>query len=396
MTQRPADTSSTHEPELPPALMVETRDALDGLPELLRSSTRLAVDTEANSLHAYQGRVCLIQLSTDTQDILIDPLVFEPSDLDFLGEVFADPQIEKVFHAAEYDVMILRRDFGFEFSNLFDTMIAARVLGWERFGLGTILEERYGVRVDKSHQRADWGRRPLPPHLLRYARMDTHYLLDLRDELHADLAAANRLEEARELFQEVSQAEWNGSGFDPEGYWRINDARTLSPREMAVLRELYLLREKQAETRDVPVFKVMGDKSLVALAQAAPRSLKELRHVPGISEIQVKRFGVGILKAVKRGLDSAPPTLPRRSGPRPDDDVLRRYDALHTWRKERGLERGVASDVIISKDALWELAYKAPQTLEELAEIEALGPWRTEKYGDEILRVLAGENGDAD
>src|SRR5690606_30069950 len=181
MTQRPADTSSTHEPELPPALMVETRDALDGLPELLRSNTRLAVDTEANSLHAYQGRVCLIQLSTDTQDILIDPLVFEPSDLDFLGEVFADPQIEKVFHAAEYDVMILRRDFGFEFSNLFDTMIAARVLGWERFGLGTILEERYGVRVDISHQRADWGRRPLPPHLLRDARIDTHYLLDLRD-----------------------------------------------------------------------------------------------------------------------------------------------------------------------------------------------------------------------
>src|SRR5690606_24626618 len=153
-------------------------------------------------------------------------------------------------------------------------------------------------------------------------------------------------------------------------------------------RELYLLREKQAETRDVPVFKVMGDKSLVALAQAAPRSLKELRRVPGISEIQVKRFGVGILKAVKRGLGSAPPTSPRRRGLRPDEDVRRRYDALHTWRKERGLERGVAAAVIISKDALWELAYQAPQSLKELAEIEALGPWRTEKYGDEILRVL--------
>jgi len=378
-------------------MMVDTLDKLEALKQLLDGVPRLAVDTEANSLHAYQAHVCLIQLSTDTEDIVIDPLAFEGGrDLAFLGDIFADPGVEKVFHAAEYDVMILRRDFGWEFRNLFDTMIAARVLGWDRFGLGAILEERFGIEVDKGNQRADWGQRPLPPELIRYARMDTHYLLTLRDEFHDMLAAAGRLEEAREMFEEVSRAEWSGTGFDPEGYWRIHEARRLPPQQIAILRELYLFREKQAQARDVPVFKVMGDKTLMALARAIPRSLSELRRMRGISAVQVRRYGMGILKAIQRGLEAEPPRPPRRVDPRPDEDVQRRYDALHTWRKERGLERGVASDVIASKDALWEIAYKAPQSIEELKAIDSLGPWRTEKYGHEILKVLANVEKEAE
>ena len=267
-------------------------------------------------------------------------------------------------------------------------MIAARVLGWEQIGLGVILHERFGVEVNKRHQRADWGRRPLSPDLIHYARMDTHYLLPLRDELHALLEAGGHLEEARELFDEVCQARWSGSDFDPEGYWRLSGARGLPPRSLAVLRELYLFREQQAARHDVPVFKVMGDKPLVALARAKPRSLREVRDIRGISDLQTRRYGVGILKAVRHGLRAEPPSPPRRNGPQASDQVMRRFDALVAWRRDRANERGVGSDVVVSKDALWQLAKSPPRNLEELAASGQIGPWRVKMYGEEILRVL--------
>jgi ribonuclease D len=386
MTQQPST------PDLPPPVMVDTPNRAEMLRDELAGARRLAVDTEANSLHAYDPQVCLIQISTDKQDYLVDPLRLNGY-IDFLGRIFADPDVEKVFHAAEYDVMILRRDFGFDFENLFDTEIAARVLGWERFGLGSILEEHYGVGIDKSHQRADWGRRPLPDGLIRYARLDTHYLLDLRDEMAARLEAGDHVEEAQEMFDEVSEAVWSGEGFDPDGYWRIHEARDLSPQEMAVLRELYHYREHQARKRDVPVFKVMGKKTLVALAQAMPRSLGELSRIRGISDYHVRHYGRGIVRLVEVGLEAEPPTRPPREGERPSDDVLHRYDALHTWRKERAARRGVSSEIVLSKDALWELARRAPRTQAELAEVACLGPWRRKTYGDEILSVIRAEDG---
>jgi ribonuclease D len=379
----------TPQPQLDRPLIIDTPASLKRLEQALKGKSRLAIDTEANSLYAYQAQVCLIQISTDEQDYLVDPLPLDSSDFDFLGAICADPSVEKVFHAAEYDVMILRRDLGFDFTHIFDTMIAARVLGWEQFGLGSILEDRYGVKVNKKHQRANWGRRPLADALIRYAQMDTHYLLSLRDELYQSLLQGDHLEEAQEMFDEVCQSIWNGPDFDPEGYWRIHRARDLDPRALAVLRELYLYREQQAEDRDLPVFKIMGDQTLIELAQIQPDSLMEARHTAGISEIQARRYGSGILDAIRRGQTADTPSRPRRNGRQADDETVRRYDALHLWRKECALKRGVSSEVITTKDALWELAKKAPRSMSDLQSLEYLGPWRIKTYGQEILRVIA-------
>jgi ribonuclease D len=139
----------------------------------------VAVDTESNSLFAYREQVCLVQFSTTQADFLVDPLAL--ADLTPLAPLFADPKIEKVFHAAEYDLLCLKRDFGFSFANLFDTMLAGRILGRKEIGLGAMLEAFYGVQADKRHQRANWGQRPLPAPLLEYATLDTHYLIPLRD-----------------------------------------------------------------------------------------------------------------------------------------------------------------------------------------------------------------------
>jgi len=376
-------------PDLPPPLIIDDLEQLEVLHNALRGMSRVAVDTESNSLFAYRERVCLIQMSLDQADFLLDPLAFSNNAaLAFLGDIFADPAVEKVFHAAEYDVMVLRRDFGFGFDNIFDTSLAARILGWREIGLGSILEAQFGVQVDKRHQRANWGQRPLSPDMIRYAQRDTHYLLALRDLLYRDLEAKGYLEESRELSREIARSVWSGGQFDPEGFWRITGARTLTPRNASVLRELYLYREGQASQHDVPVFKVLADSVLIELATRLPRSVEALRHIHGMTDGQIRRHGQGLLDAVRQGL-AGPPLKPtfKRNGR--DDVVMRRFDALHTWRKERAIKRGVPSDIIMSKDTLWEMAQVAPRSPEELSGLKTLGPWRLSKYGDEVLQVLA-------
>ena len=164
-------------PKIAKAIFVDTPDKLDQMIRALSKQAIIAVDTESNSLYAYQERVCLMQFSSPEKDYLVDPLAIDASPL---GPLFRSPDIEKIFHAAEYDLIMLDHDFGFQVSNLFDTMVAARILGWKAVGLGSILREQFGINVEKKYQRANWGRRPLPDEMLTYAQLDTHYLIPLR------------------------------------------------------------------------------------------------------------------------------------------------------------------------------------------------------------------------
>lgn len=381
--------------DLPPPALIEDPDGLQSLIARMAGAPRVALDTESNSLHAYQEQVCLMQFSLPEGDFVLDPLAVR--DLGALGAVLADPGIEKIFHAAEYDLICLQRDFGFQLTNLFDTMVAARTLGWKKLGLANILEERFGVTLNKRFQRADWAKRPLTPEHLAYARLDTHYLIALRDELVAELAAAECWEEAREEFERVSVAR-NGEaapgGSDPHGFWRITGARELHPPQLAVLRELFHYRDHMARKLNRPVFKVMGDGTLLSVAKALPASRRALKEVPGMTEGQMRRHERGLLEAVRKGKSAPPPRFPRAE--RIADDVLARYEALRTWRKGRATKRGVESDVIVPREVLWELARRAPSTLDDLAQVPGLMPYRRAMYGEEILAVLIPplENGD--
>ncbi len=379
-------TASMKRRPVPAPTYVDTYDKLRKLADKLADEPLLAVDTESNSLYAYRERVCLIQLSTRAADYIVDPLKI--SNLQPLAPLFAHPDIEKVFHAAEYDVMCMKRDFDFTFVNLFDTMIAARVCGYKQVGLGNLLADLLDVPVDKSHQRDDWGQRPIPPDSLLYAQMDTHYLPVLRDHFVAELERCDRVAEAYETFLDLSNVPSARSlEFDPEGYWRIVLPHNLTRRETAILRELYLLRERVAQHRDVPSFKVFQDRVLLHIAQAAPMNLNDLRHIDNLSANQIRRYGSALVNAVLVGLRAKVPTPPPPQPPA-DPLVVERYTALREWRKARALERGVESDVIIAKDALWALAERDPDSLDNMNEIPGLGPWRLEVYGAEMLDVL--------
>jgi ribonuclease D len=376
-------------PALPEPLYIrnkaQMRDVLPRLRDELARDPLLGVDTESNSMYAYRERVCLIQLSTRVTDYLVDPLSgvkIEP-----LGEFFEDSIIEKVFHAAEYDIICMKRDFSFAFNNLFDTMIASRVCGMKNFGYGALLSEILGIASDKSHQRDDWGRRPLPADSLLYAQMDTHYLPALRDDFARRLTEMNRWQDAREAFYELTLVDAARREFDPEGYWRLALPNQLTRRQSAVLRELYLLRDELARQRNLPTFKVMQDKLLLALAQVTPTSLAELEQVEGVGQGTLHRYGGRILAAVAAGKAARPPRPPAPEPPA-DPVVVERYTALREWRKTLAAERGIESDVIIPKDTLWLVAEANPRTLDDLRTVQGVTSWRLEQYGAAMLNVL--------
>ena len=370
---------------LPAPIFIARPAALQRLANSLIEEPIIAVDTESNSLYAYQEQVCLIQFSTPKKDFLVDPLSLK--DLSPLAELFHSPKVEKVFHAAEYDLICLKRDFGFEFANLFDTMVAARILGREGVGLGSLLEEEFGVHLDKRYQRANWGKRPIPTHLRAYAQLDTHYLTSLRHRLRGELKENALWQLANEDFTRMLSVDERVTGNKKQNCWRINGAGELDSQRAAVLKELYQYRDQAARKINRPLFKVIGDRTLLAIAADCPRSLEQLEEIPGMSQRQVDRHGEELLSAVERGLQAKPIHRPR--SPRPDEQFMSRLEALRAWRKSAAREMGVKSDIVLPRDLLYAIAERDPHLQDELAALMRDNPWRLEHFGGQILYVLA-------
>ncbi len=372
---------------LPAPVWVDTPDGLRQMCASLRRQPRIAIDTEANSLYAFREQVCLIQFSIPDADYLLDPLTLH--DLTPLADIFSSPAIEKVFHAAEYDLLGLQRDYGFTFTNIFDTMLAARILGYKQLGLGSLLAEKFQVEIDKRFQKADWGARPLPPGLVDYARLDTHYLLELRDVLENELRERERLDLAREDFQRSCYVT-NGSKQVKERWERIDGQQDLTPRGRTILNELCLSREKLAERLKRPLFKVLNDHALLKLAQAEPDSIDALKAA-GLSDRQIDRFGRAMLEAIQRG-QTAPLVKPTETE-KPSNAILNRLNKLKNWRKKKAEELGVESDIVLPRVYLMPLAEHNPRTLEALSAVMSDSPWRVRQFGAEILKSLGVKPG---
>ncbi|MEN8097516.1 MAG: HRDC domain-containing protein [Chloroflexota bacterium] len=361
--------------------------------QTVRQHKRLAIDTESNGLFAYREQVCLIQISVQSSnpshnitDYVIDPLALPK--LPGMADLMADKNIEKIFHAAEYDLMCLKRDFDYEFNNLFDTMVVARALGRKKVGLAAILKDEFEVYINKRFQRANWGKRPLTQEQIDYARHDTHYLIPLRDRFYKAAKQANRLEEVQDRFQRLTQVNIVVNSFDPDDFWSLlNGKQDLSPQQNAVLRELYIFRDREAQRRGVPPFKVMSNRTLVELAELLPRFTDELQAIFGLSWRQIQRYGIRLLEVIQQGLTKESPAPPARR-PRPSRAVVNRFDRLSQWRKVTAQNRGVESDVIVSKNALWALARKVPMTMHELSAIKELSQWQIDEYGSALLKQL--------
>ena len=370
---------------LPPPVWVDEQRSLKQMIAKLSAQSRIAVDTESNSLHAYRERVCLIQFSTPDTDFLVDP--FSINDLSLLAPFFANPAIEKIFHAAEYDLICLRRDFGFKFARLFDTMQAARILGYPFVGLDNILAEKFDVKIDKRHQKADWGARPLTPQQIDYARQDTHYLFQLRDLLEGQLREKGRWELAQEDFAIAANMEVPKERLIGSSLRRFAARKDITPRELTILYELCQARDQIAERLDRPAFKVISDDTLLFIARKVPEDQTALAEV-GLSSKQVRLWSNMILAALRRGVEA--PLVKREQVQRPSDAMLKRLDKLKTWRKNIAKEMSVESDIILPKPYLNLLAENPPKNLHELESVMSNSPWRFSRYGTQILGLLGG------
>lgn len=370
---------------LPPPVWVDKPKLLTEMIGDLSAQPCVAVDTESNSLHAYREQVCLIQFSTPQKDYVIDPLALH--DLSALGPLFSNPKIEKIFHAAEYDLICLRRDFGFKVSNLFDTMHAARVLGYPFVGLDNLLAEKFQFEMDKRHQKADWAVRPLTSSQLDYARLDTHFLFDLRDVLEPELKEKDRLQMAREDFARACHVEIPKERLNGTSWKRFSLRKDISPRELTVLSELCVTRDHIAERMNRPVFKVIADALLIDIARNLPEKDVDLAGL-GLSAKQIRLWGSEILEAVKRG--TVAPLVEREQPKRPHDATLKRIEKLKNWRKRLAEQLGVESDIVLPKTYLSVLAETPPKNLQTLETMMHDSPTRFAKYGEQILRLLGG------
>jgi ribonuclease D len=373
-----------------PIRLVETVQDLAALATALGRPARLAVDTEAASYHKYSDGVCLVQLSTPEITAVVD--VIKSPDLAPLRALLATPGIEAVFHDADYDLRLLDRDHKIGITALFDTRIAAQLLGEPGIGLAALLEKYAGVTLDKKFQRADWSRRPMEPGMLEYAAADTHYLLALRDTLEKQLRDLGRLPWAQEEFTIAANVRWEEKPAD-EAYLKVKGARLLKPRQLAVLREVHGWRETTAKQLDRASFRVVNPEVLLALAEQQPRDVAGLKTIRGISPDLAERRGREILAAVERGLAVAEQDLPRleRGKRLPPDPVfdarMERFKVIRNAAAERlGLQPGV----LCPNGTLEGVARKAPRDTTELRDLPDLRRWQAEVLGAELVGAVGG------
>jgi len=304
-----------------------------------------------------------------------------------LGPLFSNSTIEKIFHAAEYDLICLTRDFDFKFANLFDTMYGARVLGYPFVGLDNMLAEKIGIKMDKRHQKADWAARPLTASQIDYARFDTHYLFQLRDILEKELEEKGRLQLAREDFARACRVELPKGRVNGSSWKRFSSRKDVSTRELTILSELCTFRDQIAERMNRPAFKVVDDDTLLSIARNLPEKDVDLAGI-GLSPKQIRLWGGEILAATRRGVEA--PLVTREQAVRPNDTILKRLEKLKNWRKLVAKESGVESDVILPKPYLALLAENPPRSLDDLKSMMIDSPWRAETYGKPLLKILGG------
>ncbi len=379
---------------------VDTDAALAKLVGSLRSQAWIAVDTESNPLFAYHEKLCLVQISTKTRDYLIDPLA--DIDLGLLIPIFADPMIIKIFHDAEFDVLMLKRTLPLQILGIFDTKVAATALGIEGVGLAAVLKDKFDVTLDKKYQRSDWGRRPLTDGQLDYARYDTHFLIslaqDFRDRLY-ETDEITQLEVAAE-FQRVEQLTPEARTFNPDDFTKIKGWDRLNPASRRVLRELFVARHNIADRLDRPAFKVLPSEMLLRLAQSKPADMAALQRDRVMPLKLRERYGEAVLDAISRGLRLAPlPDGKIHRTKKPIEQLSEEqrdiYESLRGWRKRASVRRGSDASLMLPRTTMLALSQlrNPPRDMDELRECGVLEPWRVDCYGEGLLNAIQNSSG---
>ncbi len=371
-----------------PVLFIASEEASEAAEKLLRGASRLGVDTESNSMHAFQERTCTIQVTVDRAHLIFDSITL--GRLDYLGELFADPGVEKIFHGGVYDLGLLKRDFGFSFHGIFDTALSAELLGHPRVGLAALVEKYCGVVLEKKYTTCDWAQRPFNPGQIEYLYQDTRFLFDLADALREELRGKTLLEEAAAEFICLEETPALSAAFAGADLWSLKGADAVEDETaLRVLNQLFLWRQERAAALNRPPFKVIGGPALIEIARLRPSSRAGYLRIKGVTPRLWDRFGKELEEAVQRGMAADAP-LPPRPARRGFPDQVERVlgGELKSWRSRTAERLGIGRLAVLPSRALRGILRDRPRSLEELAEVEGMGPARLRKYGPEIVKIV--------
>ncbi len=373
---------------------VDTQESFEQLIDKLRLKKYIAIDTESNSLFAYQGRLCLLQLAAENIRAIVDTLKVDITSFEIL---LVDKNIEKIFHSAESDIKTLKLAFKTNIHNIFDVMLAAKYMGIRKCGLDGMVGEHFNVKLNKKFQKANWGARPLSKEMLDYAINDVRYLKKLRDMFYLKLKKNEIFDEITEEFVKLTKLEPQEPKFDRNGYLSYGLSRKLSMLSLAVLKELYCAREKAAAKLDVPPFKVISEDLMLRLSRTPDHAVANLKEYKSITSYVYNMHGAWIQDAIKRGLKEKAVTIPKKVALSQEKieqyyNVKDRIKKLKRWRIETAKKRNMLSEVIIEGETLEKIAYHNPKTEDDLYKINGFLPIKVNLYGKEIISLLSDED----
>jgi ribonuclease D len=372
--------------------MVETAAGLEKAAGALEKEKVIAVDLEADSMYHFKEKVCLIQLATEKTSVVVDPLQID--NFSILKPLFYNPDIQKIFHGADYDVRSLYRDFKIKINNLFDTELACRFLGIKETGLKAVLKTFFEINIEKKYQKKDWSKRPLPEEMVEYASKDVIYLLPLARILIDKLEEIDRLSWVLEECHNLSKVRPVLPNEDPL-FLKFKGAGRLKSKSLAVLEALLQYRKSVAEKKDKPLFKIIGNDSIMKIATARPVTLRSLKGGKALSGRQISMYGndliqvvAGALKITERGL----PVYPRKTVSPISSEVLERIKVLKSWRDSKARALDMDSGMLCNNALITAIAVKDPEDKKSMGTIKEMKNWQKTAFGREIITVLKSKN----
>ena len=367
---------------------IESDAELTDVCEGLLKEKIIAVDLEADSMHCFKEKICLIQIASAKQAFLIDP--FEIKELSSFITVLENNDVIKVFHGADFDIRSLDRDYKAQVNNLFDTEIACRFLGIKERGLAALLKRNFNVDVDKKFQKVDWARRPLNQEMIEYSVGDVAYLTKLHDIIHQKLVANGRLSWAKEEFEIQTRVRYEDNHVLPL-FKKFKGAGKIDNRSLAVLENLLQMRLLIAQKKDQPLFKIISNSSLLTMAFSKPVTIDQMLKIRALSQKQADMYGNLCLEAIVKAMElehKALPSYPKIRRPKKDARVQERVERLKKMREKISSSLGIEPGFLLNNAMIGSIAFENPETSEDLLKIEHVRQWQVEAMGEKILSTL--------
>ncbi|MBU8849586.1 MAG: HRDC domain-containing protein [Desulfobacterales bacterium] len=367
---------------------IESDAELKNICDAFLNEKTIAVDLEADSLHCFKEKICLIQVATAKQAFLIDP--FKIKEISPFSKVLENEDVIKVFHGADFDIRSLDRDYHARVNNLFDTEIACRFLGVKERGLAALLKQNFNVNADKKYQKADWAKRPLKQGMIEYSVGDVAYLTKLHDIIHQKLVANRRFSWAKEEFEIQEQVRYENNHALPL-FRKVKGAGKIDNRSLAVLENLLQLRLKIAQKKDRPLFKILSNSSLMAMSHTKPVTIDQMVKTRAISPKQADMYGKLCVEAIVKAvnLDNKElPSYPKTRRPKKDVIVQEKIKHLKKMREKLSHSIGIEPGFLLNNTIIASIAFKSPATLKDLLKIEHVRQWQVETIGRDIISTL--------